>query len=68
MEATLAPVDCDAPLCLIQKSCSLRGILFEAQQQFLEHVGRYTLADLAGTRVPLAKLLGKGRGGRAAQA
>jgi Rrf2 family nitric oxide-sensitive transcriptional repressor len=61
MEATLTPVNCDDPVCLIRKNCTLKNILFEAQQQFLEHVGRYTLADLAEPAVPIATLLSQGR-------
>ncbi len=67
MEATLAPVNCDDPVCLIRKNCTLKNILFEAQQHFLEHVGRYTLADLAEPRVSLARLLSGGGRSRPAQ-
>lgn len=42
MEATLTPVNCDDPVCLIRKNCTLKNILFEAQRQFLEHVGQYS--------------------------
>lgn len=63
MEATLAPVNCDDPVCLIKKNCVLKNILFDAQQQFLEHVGQYTLADLAEPAVSIVKLLNKGKRG-----
>lgn len=61
MEATLTPVNCDDPMCLIRKNCALKDILFDAQERFLEHVGRYTLADLANPVFPLSKILGRGK-------
>lgn len=61
MEATLAPVNCDDPVCLIRKSCALKNILFDAQQQFLEYVGRYTLADLVGPSTAQVHLFGRTR-------
>ena len=63
MEATLAPVNCDDPVCIIKKNCALKNILFEGQRQFLEHVERYTLADLAEPTVSIVSLLNKGRRG-----
>jgi len=59
MEATLSPVNCDEPVCVIKKNCTLKNILFEAQRQFLEHVERYTLADLAEPTVSIVSLLDK---------
>lgn len=59
MEATLSPVNCDEPECIIKKNCILKNILFEAQRQFLEHVERYTLADLAEPTVSIVSLLNK---------
>ena len=59
MEATLSPVNCDEPECIIKKNCTLKNILFEAQRQFLEHVERYTLADLAEPTVSIVSLLNK---------
>jgi Rrf2 family nitric oxide-sensitive transcriptional repressor len=61
MEATLTPVNCDDPVCLIRRDCTLKNVLFDAQQQFLGHVGRYTLADLAAPAVPTFALLRKGK-------
>lgn len=61
MEATLEPVNCDDPVCRIKKSCVLKNILFDAQQQFLKHVGQYTLADLAEPAVSIIGLLNKTR-------
>ena len=59
MEATLSPVNCDEPECIIKKNCTLKNILFEAQRQFLEHVERYTLADLAEPTVSIVSLLNR---------
>ena len=63
MEATLAPVNCDDPVCIIKKTCTLKNILFEAQQQYLEHVAHYTLADLAEPTVSIVSLLNLGKRG-----
>ncbi|MBW8306985.1 MAG: Rrf2 family transcriptional regulator [Thiobacillus sp.] len=63
MEATLAPVNCDDPVCIIKKNCTLKNILFEGQRQFLEHVERYTLADLAEPTVSIVSLLNTSRRG-----
>ncbi len=63
MEATLAPVNCDDPVCIIKRNCVLKNILFEAQQQFLEHVEQYTLADLAEPTVSIVRLLNKSKRG-----
>lgn len=63
METTLTPVNCDEPICIITKHCALKTILFEAQRHFLEHAGRYTLADLVEPASPLMGLLsGDGQG------
>lgn len=63
MEATLAPVNCDDPVCIIKINCTLKNILFEAQRQFLEHVEHYTLADLAEPTVSIISLLNMGKRG-----
>lgn len=57
MEATLAPVNCDDPVCIIKKNCALKNILFDAQRQYLEHLEHYTLADLAEPTVSIIRLL-----------
>lgn len=59
MEATLAPVNCDDPVCIIKKNCALKNILFDAQRQYLEHLEHYTLADLAEPTVSIIRLLNK---------
>ncbi|MFT4927150.1 MAG: Rrf2 family nitric oxide-sensitive transcriptional repressor [Phenylobacterium sp.] len=46
MEVTLLPVNCSEPVCRIKPVCELSGILLSAQEQFLNHVGQYTLADI----------------------
>ncbi|HQT29677.1 MAG TPA: Rrf2 family transcriptional regulator [Thiobacillus sp.] len=57
MEATLAPVNCEDPVCIILQGCALKTILFEAQHAFLQHVERYTLADLAEPAVSIVHFL-----------
>ncbi|MDB2705563.1 Rrf2 family transcriptional regulator [Pseudomonadota bacterium] len=49
MENTLEPVNCDHPPCLIAGSCKLKGILWDAQQQYLNYLAPLTLADLVDT-------------------
>ncbi|PHS68121.1 MAG: BadM/Rrf2 family transcriptional regulator [Methylophaga sp.] len=46
MENTLEPVNCTHPLCLIAGACKLRGMLWEAQQQYLNYLAPRTVADL----------------------
>lgn len=46
MEKTLTPVDCKTPVCHINGACKLQGVLYGAQQAFLDHLAPYTLADL----------------------
>ncbi|NHO87436.1 Rrf2 family transcriptional regulator [Pseudoteredinibacter isoporae] len=52
MEQTLAPVNCDSPLCTLNPHCQLKGILHDAQQAFMQHLGKYTLADLIKKPMP----------------
>ena len=61
MEATLSPVNCDSPMCIIKKNCTLKNILFDAQRQYLAHVGQYTLADLAAASGALIRLFSKAK-------
>lgn len=63
MEATLSPVNCTDPACRIARKCTLKTILFSAQRKFLEHVGQYTLADLAEPGAALDSLLVKDKRG-----
>lgn len=46
MEATLKPVDCTSQPCRLNPGCSLKTILFTGQQQYMDYIGQYTLADL----------------------
>lgn len=55
-ETTLAPVNCEIPLCRLSENCRLQGILFEAQEHYLQSVGRYSLADLVRSK-PMETLL-----------
>ncbi len=55
MEQTLEPVNCEVPLCTLNSHCQLKGILFEAQLAFMQHLGNYTLADLI--KKPMSDLI-----------
>ena len=50
MEKTLDPINCDTPMCHIRGVCQLKPILLEAQSQYLEHMGKYTLADIVNQK------------------
>jgi Rrf2 family nitric oxide-sensitive transcriptional repressor len=55
-EADLKLADCDD--CLIAPACGLNGVLNEALGAFLAVLDRYSLTDITGKRVDLARLLG----------
>ena len=46
MEQTLVPINCDEPVCAINSSCSLKSILWQAQQEYLTYLKQYTVADV----------------------
>ncbi len=46
MEGEEEVVNCDIPVCPLGPACSLRYILREGQDAFLETLDRYTIADL----------------------
>lgn len=46
MESTLAPVNCNKPICAIYGACRLQGVLFDAQTLYLNALAEVTLADL----------------------
>jgi Rrf2 family nitric oxide-sensitive transcriptional repressor len=46
MEVTLKPVDCETQPCRLNPGCKLKKILFKGQEQYMEYVGQYTVADL----------------------
>ncbi|CAA0115573.1 HTH-type transcriptional repressor NsrR [BD1-7 clade bacterium] len=46
MEQTLTPVNCVAPECSISRVCRLRGVLANAQNAYMDHIGQFTLADM----------------------
>ena len=56
-EETLRPVNCAHPRCPIVGHCGLRGILFDAQEAFLNELSKHSLADLCGPERGLTQLL-----------
>jgi Rrf2 family nitric oxide-sensitive transcriptional repressor len=50
MEQTLEPVNCDMPLCAIKTACQLKGILVQAQEQYLAHLEKFTIGDLVNNK------------------
>lgn len=46
MEKTLDPINCDTPLCHIKGVCQLKPILVQAQNEYLNYLGKYSLADI----------------------
>lgn len=49
LESRLDPVDCDGLECPIRYNCGLQGILNGAMRAFIDHLNRYTLADLVNS-------------------
>jgi len=50
MEQTLEPVNCDSPICALKSACQLKGILCQAQELYLEHLGKSTIEDLVNNQ------------------
>ena len=46
MEQTLAPINCDQPLCDMSHVCQLKSVLWQAQRSYLHHLAQFTLADI----------------------
>lgn len=46
MEQTLEPVNCNAPPCALNNVCLLKGILWQAQSNYLTHLEKFTIEDL----------------------
>ncbi|WP_317931519.1 Rrf2 family transcriptional regulator [Halioxenophilus sp. WMMB6] len=46
MEQTLSPINCESPLCTINSACTLKPVLWQAQQEYLRFLKKYTLADV----------------------
>lgn len=46
MEKTLDPINCDTPMCHIKGLCRLKPLLIQAQNEYLNHLAQYSLADL----------------------
>lgn len=51
MEATLNPVNCQEPVCLIEGSCVLKNYLYQAQESYLAHLGKFSLSDIVTPQV-----------------
>jgi len=51
MEKTLNPISCSEPLCYIKGICQLKPILIQAQNEYLEHLANYTVADLMNEKI-----------------
>lgn len=49
MEQTLDPVNCDTPVCALKSACQLKGILMQAQDNYLLHLEKFTIGDLVNT-------------------
>ena len=51
MEKTLDPVNCEEPLCALTVACKLKGVLLQAQDQYLKHLEGFTLEDLVDRKM-----------------
>jgi Rrf2 family transcriptional regulator, nitric oxide-sensitive transcriptional repressor len=61
MEAELGVVEClqaDGGNCVITPACGLKGLLAQANREFMGVLDRHTLEDLRHQRAPVARLLG----------
>src|SRR5262249_41219776 len=56
-DVTVECFDPSSSTCALSGSCRLEGVIAEATQSFHDTLGRYTLADPAGTRERLARVL-----------
>jgi Rrf2 family nitric oxide-sensitive transcriptional repressor len=46
METTLAPVNCQEPVCAINEHCTLKPILWQAQKEYFRFLEKFTLQDV----------------------
>ncbi|GAB2189358.1 RrF2 family transcriptional regulator [Sessilibacter sp. MAH2] len=46
MEQTLAPINCESPMCILNGNCALKGHLWQAQQEYMKYLKKLTLADV----------------------
>ncbi len=46
MENTLDPINCESPMCRISGACLLKPILVDAQNQYLDYLGNFSIEDL----------------------
>ncbi len=46
MENTMTPINCEEPVCILNSACSLKSVLWQAQQEYLQYLEQYTLADV----------------------
>jgi len=53
MEKILDPVNCNKPLCHIKGVCELKPILMQAQNEYLNYLSNYTLADLVNKKTTI---------------
>jgi Rrf2 family nitric oxide-sensitive transcriptional repressor len=59
-EATLKPINCDAPACCIKEVCLLKNAVNEAMEAFLSVLDGYSLADITRNKQHLANILHTG--------
>ena len=57
MEANTEVVNCQKPVCPLNKACELKGILDEAQAAFFTTLEKYTLADISQQPNKIIRLL-----------
>ena len=57
VEANTEVVNCQEPVCPLNKKCELNDIFDEAQDVFLTRLEKYTLADIGQQRNKIIRLL-----------
>ena len=51
MEKNLGPINCSSPMCYINGACGLKSIVISANNEYLNHMGKYTLADITSPKI-----------------
>ena len=51
VETTLQPFNCSQSKCALLEGCKLKGILFNAQEAYLQHLSQFTLAHVIDNHI-----------------
>ena len=51
MEKNLDPINCSSPECYIKGACELKSIVMRANNEYLNYMESYTLADISSPKI-----------------